>query len=314
MKGRNSSKYYRKNSYKKRKLRNILIVSGICLLFLFLLFVIFGNLLDKKVEAQKGEREKTQATTTSPTYAAAYSIEAYPVDISAGSDVASQMSALSSADIRAASLRITDSNGKLLIRSKLATSLGYQGSADLVSDFSSVISRAKYYDIFPSAVLDLQFLSESDAKHRAVLLAYEAALVAEVSEAGAGEVIARASSVDETQIALLIDFAESVKSINDKAVLGIVLPKNFFYMDAAADNVAKLAESFDILGVDASKPAAEDADALAYIESVFSEPNLKYYVLRYNMRVLLPQISSEQDAEMRAVLAENSIQNWQKIS
>ena len=29
MRGRNSSKYYRRNSYKKRKLRNILIISGI---------------------------------------------------------------------------------------------------------------------------------------------------------------------------------------------------------------------------------------------------------------------------------------------
>ena len=59
---------------------------------------------------------------------------------------------------------------------------------------------------------------------------------------------------------------------------------------------------------------SDTTDTLEYLESVFSESNLKYYVLRYNMRVLLPQVSNDQDEELRAVLKENSIQHWQKIS
>ena len=160
----------------------------------------------------------------------------------------------------------------------------------------------------------MQFLSENDAKHRAVVLAYESALAAEIIEKGANEVIVRATGADATNTNLLIDFADSVKSINDSVVLGVALPVDFFFAESAAENISKLAESFDILGIDVSDIPNDDKDTLEYIESTFAASDLKYYVLRYNMRVLLPQISDEQDEEMRAVLADNSIQNWQKIS
>ena len=110
------------------------------------------------------------------------------------------------------------------------------------------------------------------------------------------------------------DFAESVKSINDTVVLGVALPRDFFYGESSEENVAKLAQSFDIVGIDVSNMPSDTTDTLEYLESVFSESNLKYYVLRYNMRVLLPQVSNDRDEELRAVLKENSIQNWQKIS
>ena len=314
MRGRKSSGYYRQNRYKKRKIRNILIISAVCLVVLFLLFVISGNLLGKKVETQKSNRDKAQTTDATPTDTATYSIEAYPVDISSGSDVAAQIKALSGNGVRAVSIHLTDPDGKLLIRSDLAVSLGYQGRAEDVGDFSSVISRAKYYDMFTSALLDLQFLSEKDAKQRAVRMAYEAALAAEVSEAGASEVVFRAPSADATQTELLVDFANNVKSINDTVVIGILLPREFFYQDSSAENIAKLTECFDVIGIDVSELPDEANDVPQYIENVFAESNLKYYVLRYNMRVLLPSISDEQSADLTDVLEENSIENWQKIS
>ena len=312
MRGRNSSKYYRRNSYKKRKLRNILIISGICLVVLFLLFVIFGNLLDKKIDTERAGRDKGETTAEIPQDAAPYSIEAYPVDINA--DVTAQIKEMSSKGVSAISLKLTDTQGKLMVYSDIASSLGYQSKSDALVDISAVISRAKYYGMHSSAVLDLQFPTQKDAKQKAVMLAYESALVAEVAEKGAGEVIVRVPSTDAMQIGDLTDFAESVKSINDTVVLGVALPRDFFYGESSAENVAKLAQSFDIVGIDASNMPSDTTDTLEYLESVFSESNLKYYVLRYNMRVLLPQVSNDQDEELRAVLKENSIQNWQKIS
>ena len=314
MKGRNSSRYYRKNSRKKRKLRNILIISAVCLVVLFLLFVIFGNRLNKKVEENRGGQTEEQTTAISPQNAATYSIAAYPVDVTVGTDVSAQMKSLYSAGIKSVSLRLTDSNGKLLIRSDIAMSLGYQSKADSLGDLSTAISKAKYYSMFTSTVFDLQFLSENDAKQRAVMLAYEAALAAEITEKGADEVIVRAPDADATHTELLVDFAESVRSINDSVVLGVALPKEFFYGESSSEDVAKLVASFDIVGIDVSEVPNEVQDTLGYIESVFAESNLKYYVLRYNMRVILPSVSDEQNEELTEVLSENSIQNWQKIS
>ena len=79
-------------------------------------------------------------------------------------------------------------------------------------------------------------------------------------------------------------------------------------------NIAKLTECFDVIGIDVSELPDEANDVPQYIENVFAESNLKYYVLRYNMRVLLPSISDEQSADLTDVLEENSIENWQKIS
>ena len=314
MRGRNSSKYYRRNTYKKRKLRNILIISAICLLVLFLLFVIFGNLLNNKLELERVSKDNAQTPAVPIGNTVSYTIEAYPVNLNPDTDFSERMYELSNRGIRSASLNLSDPQGKLLIYSDIAASLGYQNKDDSLVDLSSVISKAKYYNIFSSAIFELQFLSENDAKHRAVVLAYESALAAEIIEKGANEVIVRATGADATNTNLLIDFADSVKSINDSVVLGVALPVDFFFAESAAENISKLAESFDILGIDVSDIPNDDKDTLEYIESTFAASDLKYYVLRYNMRVLLPQISDEQDEEMRAVLADNSIQNWQKIS
>ena len=314
MRGRNSSKYYRRNTYKKRKLRNILIISAICLVVLFLLFVLFGNLLNNKLELERVSKDNAQTPAVPIGNTVSYTIEAYPVNLNPDTDFSERMYELSKRGIRSASLNLSDPQGQLLIHSDIAASLGYQNKDDSLVDLSSVISKAKYYNIFSSAIFELQFLSENDAKHRAVVLAYESALAAEIIEMGANEVIVRATGADATNTNLLIDFADSVKSINDSVVLGVALPVEFFFTESAAENISKLAESFDILGIDVSDIPNDDKDTLEYIESTFAASDLKYYVLRYNMRVLLPQISDEQDEEMRAVLADNSIQNWQKIS
>lgn len=314
MRGRNSSKYYRRNSYKKRKWRNILIISAVCLAALFLLFVILGNFLDKKIELERAGRDNAHTTAVPIDDTVAYTIEAYPIELAQDIDFTDRMQAFSTAGIRAVSLKVTDGQGKLLVSSALATSMGYQSKSDSLVDISAVISKAKYYSMHSSAVLDLRFVSEADAKQRAVLLAYESALSVEIAEQGADEVIVRVVDANAAHTDLLIDFAESVSAINDNVVLGVALPWEFFLSDASAENVAKLAESFDILGIDTSNVPSDTDDTLAYIESVFSESNLKYYVLRYNMRVILPQISDEADGDLRTVLAENSIQNWQKIS
>ena len=314
MRGRNSSTYYRRNSYKKRKLRNILIISAICLVVLFLLFVIVGNLLNKKLEVARSGSDKAETTAVPLDETLSYTIEAYPLKIAPEVDFSERMSELSGGGVRSVSLCLTDAQGKLLVYSDIAASLGYQNSADSLADLSSIVSKAKYYNIFSSAVLDLQFPAEKDAKKRAVRLAYEAALAVEFTEKGVNEVVVRVPGTDAVQTALLLDFAKSVKAINDAVVLGVALPRDFFYGESAAEDIASLAVEFDILGIDASYMPDDTEDAIEYIGGIFSESNLKYYMLRYNMRVILPQIADEQDEAMRAVLAENSIQNWQKIS
>ena len=306
-----TSKYYYKNSRRKRKARSVIITAVACLLLIFTLFLIVGNILGKQTGTEKSQKKPQAGEETPVQDVSPYSIQAHSIDLN---NMDTDMIELYQKSVKSVSVKATNDKGKLLVSSSLATSLGYQSPGDSVAEFSSVVSKAKNYGMFLSVILDLQAFKESDVKNKTVRLAYEAALVCEFIEKGAGEVLVRLSDTNDVSLEELLDFAKVVKDIDPSATLGIALPIDYFKGEGASVNVAELAAAYDVVCADVSNISQDTEDRILYLDTAFSNSEIKYYVLRHNMRVLLPSIPAAQEETLQSKLAENSIANWQKIS
>ena len=306
-----TSRYYYKNSRKKRKSYGIAITVVACLLLIFTLFIIVGNTLGKQSGSGKSQKKQPPTEETPVQDVSPYSIQAYPID---PNKLDSDMMGLYQKSVKSISLKATTDKGKLLLSSSLATSLGYQAPGDAVLEFSSVVSKAKNYGMFLSVILDLQAFQENDVKNKTVRLAYEAALVCEFIEKGANEVLVRLSDTEDISLEDLLDFADKVKAIDTSATVGIALPIEYFKGEGASVNIAALAKAYDVVCADISDIPFDTEDKIHYLDTAFSNSEIKYYVLRHNMRVLLPSVAAEQEELLQSKLAENSVANWQKIS
>ncbi|MBO7249847.1 MAG: hypothetical protein J6V42_01065 [Clostridia bacterium] len=305
-----TSKYYY-NKRHRRKARGVIITIIACLLLIFTLFLIVGNMLGKQAESPKSQKKPQEAEEAPVQDISPYSIQAHPID---PSKVDTAMIELYQKSVKSVSLKATNDKGKLLVSSSLATSLGYQTPGDAVVEFSSVVSKAKNYGMFLSLILDLQAFQENDVKNKTVRLAYEAALVCEFIEKGANEVVVRLSDTDDASLEDLLDFADKVKGIDSSATVGIALPIEYFKGDGASVNIAELAKAYDVVCADITEIPSDTEDKILYLDTAFSNSEIKYYVLRHNMRVLLPSVDAEQEELLQSKLTENSVANWQKIS
>ena len=135
-------------------------------------------------------------------------------------------------------------------------------------------------------------MNEENPLDRSVYLSEAAAVIAEAYSYGLRDIVLRAPSATIESAEELLRLLDSVKSFEPDLVLGLALP------DAAvaspdAEFLQTLAYRFDYLALDLSRYGEEvPADvAEAQINSMI------YYLLRYEMRVLIPAEAEEAVAE-----------------
>ena len=312
---RGQSGYYRRNNYRKRKWRNIIIISAVSLVVALLVFLVVGNVLKKKTQNDGNGAGGTSAENTSVTPAPVQqSINGYFIDLSVSSytEFSDRLSSLSANGVTAISLNLTDDGGELLYDSKTAQSLGYQTASDSRISLSSIIAKTESRGIYTSAYVTLSAFKETDAKVRAAKLAYEAAIVCEIAESGFNDVIVRCHEISPEYVDELVGFAKSVKSINSSANVGITFTKSLLESEDSALCVDKLVEAFDLTALDLAR--SDNGNVTLYIEEALASSNIRYYILRFNARILLPNITDEEtDLKIKNVLIENSIHNWQTV-
>ena len=299
---RSSSGYYRRSNRRRRRLRNIIIISAVSLVVLLVAFLVVGNILKKKTQGDNNANGETSASDNAVTPAPTpQSINGYFIDLTGASStqLSNQISTLSANGVTAVSLNLTDNNGELLYNSKTAQNLGYQATS------SSLIS-------YTSAYITLNSFKETDAKIRSVKLAYEASIVCEIAEAGFNDIVVRCPEISSEYIDELIGFAKNVKNINSTAKIGITFTTSLLETEDAALSVDKLVAAFDLTALDLA--SVEGNDTLVYIEESLSNSNIRYYILRFNTRILLPYTEDEDTkTQLEALLASNSINNWQIV-
>lgn len=315
MNGRAPMGYHRRNSYKKKRLRNIIIFSAVILVVLFVVFLIIGNTLFKKTNTPDDDEPKDKTSDTEQkNNTAPYSIQAQSIDLTglSSSDFSDKLSAFSKNGATAVSIKCSDEEGTLLYASEVARELGYQSNSSTLISLKSAASSADRRNIFTSAYITVTSINEKDAKMRSVLTSYEAALVCEMVEVGIKEVVLRCPDASVENLNDIINIANNVKLINKDAAVGIEIPSKILNSELASEHIDKLATSFDFMALTMVE-LSENTDVVEQVDALLTTH--LFYILRYNMRVLIPVVEDEDTRDaLQTLLTENSIGNWQEIS
>lgn len=315
MNGRAPMGYHRRNNYKKKRLRNIIIFSAIVLVVLFVIFIIIGNILFKKADTPTDDDQNAHTSDTEQKNdTAPYSIQARNIDLTnlSYNSFYSELSHLSNNGATAVSIKCSDEKGNLLYSSDIAKKFGYQNTSSSLISLRSIVSSANNRNVFTSAYMTITSVAQSDPKSRAVMLAYEAALVCEIIEAGINEVVIRCPDASPDDLSDIINLSSNVKRINKDATVGIEIPSKILNSELSSEHIDKLATSFDFLALTTVKTNQDD-DLVDRVDTLLTTH--LFYILRYNMRASIPATDNEDiRKDLQALLAENSINNWQEIS
>lgn len=142
-------------------------------------------------------------------------------------------------------------------------------------------------DGYVSAVFPCRWQQQGDPAMRHVLAAYEAALIAEIAQSGAHEVMLVGLDVSEEKLDEVADFLRDVRTIAPQAVIGIGVDCATLQGDAHVTTLRTLLTWADLAALDLadlSRVAVDPAQALSRLEPAID---------RYRMRLLLPHTMYE---------------------
>lgn len=308
MNGRGHVSRYRPRQ-RRNKILPLIVFISIIVLALLALFIVLGNYFNDRSQNQPPAVTPSESEREAPK-AAPPSVRCYVLDIEgeAASQTNNNLSKLASSGARAVSVNVRGSDSTLLYSSNVAKSFGKQSGGYI--EMSTIASRADSRAMYLSAYLRLEFMSEKNSDVRAAKLGYEAALVSEMCSAGADDVVVYAPDAAADNYTELVRLAENVKAANPAANIGVALKKDIFLLPNSALIIDELYKVYDILCIDLTEIKINDIEEA--LESAVGS-NL-YYILRYNTRVILPDIS---DAELlkkvNDSLSANSVSNIQFV-
>lgn len=310
--------YYRRGGYRRRRWKNIVIIAISAIVIAFVLFLVLGNILKDKTELPDDDSESPEHSSSHvDELPSSRSINAYNVDISGITltQFSERLSDLSKTyGTTAVSLNLTDSNGDPLYDSKISKELGYQENDGGLISLSSLVTRAKSRDVYVSAHLTLRAFEEEDAGIRSIRLAYEAALVAEILQTGIDDIVIICPDMYSGYVKELLRFSENIKSMSAETKVGICFTKDFLSERSNTVLIDDLIKAYDFTAIDLTKTEKGSSEADS-IDSALSDANVRYYVLRYNTRVLISSFDDEETYNgVMKVISDNSINNWQMIS
>lgn len=317
MNGKNLNVQYRRNSYAKKRIRVIAAITAIFLVILVVLFFVIGRLLKDKVDEDRKENSGSDLpTVTAPLgHAELPSVNGYGLSLSGATNqtISDKVSAIASAEGNCINFVARADTGEEIYSSAVAKNMGKQTASSGYVSVGDITSRAKNRGLRVSAILPINAFDVSDDLERSVLLAYDAAICAELSREGADDVLVSLSGVEVTEenIYELIRLAESVKNIDPEVLIGISLGRAMLEAEGSEMLVSKLWEAYDFFAYDISE-VEEGVDVRTFAEeSVNSE--VHYYLLRYNIRVLLPVLEDDDLDGVVSVLTGKGLSNWQTV-
>jgi len=304
---------YRKSVYRRQRARTVLIVTAIVLCLLLVAFFLIGSMFFNKLQdTPPPSNEDTSQNSELPTYsfekiphvkAPLLSLEGSP------STVYGRLASLAEAGHTALSVPLTDQFGTLAYHSDQASSGGYaiRGSSSL--RLSELSAQADASGIRLCGTYVLAATTEENDLTRSVLLAESAAVISEAFLAGFDDIVIVVPSLPIEREGEIIRFSESIRTFANGAVIGLSLPEAEI-ASADATRIDTLAKSFDYLVLDLRSPDTEDP--VAFAEERMS--TMLYYLLRYEMRVMLPALSDEEtQAKLITAVGNESIDNWMMV-
>lgn len=303
---------YRRSPYRKKRIKAILIITGASLAVLFLLFMIIGSALHKKTSdgepAGSPDREDTSSTESSA-LPAAKSVGAYALPmLKDGSSFAERLSAIDeTADAVTLDLNATD--GTLKYISSLAGELSFLQQAADAQSLSSVFSRVDDRELYASALLYVPAFAEENDLLREVYLSAWCSVATEAIRAGADDCLLFPRGATAEDVDRLCELAQLIRSTEEDAVVGCVIPEDVLNAENSEVQIAKLAKAFNFLALDTTG-YKEDVDVTAHVEARISQMQMQ--LIYYKMRVLLPYSELAEEQQSYIDTAEKyNISSWQ---
>lgn len=317
MNGYNRHSQYKRGVYRRRQIRTVWITAGVVLLLVAVLLLILGSIL-----ANQGRNEwKDESTTsddipeeTKPSKSVP-SVKASPVLLeTSGSDtLASRLSALVEGGSVAASVPLNDESGALLYHSDLALELGFSTAANYSVTIARAAERAAEHGVYLSGTYHLLALTEEDELIRSVSLSKSAAVIADALRSGLHDVMLLLPTLTAEQLPFLLGLIEDIRALAPEGVLGCAVPPDALSEASASGWIDRLADGVDFLALDLTLTG--DTDPLLYVENTLSASGTLFYLLRYEMRALLPQLADGAlQNQLTSSVESHWTQNWQILS
>ncbi len=305
---------YRKSIYRKNRIKFILITTAVCICVIALLFVIIGNLVGKEVEENIDSRKEGTAESSSPPeHSAVRSVNACHVPLSeSGSSLSARLQNAARGGYGEACFELDSPDGSLLYSSAVAQSLGKQPLGIDLWHLSSAVEQFDAHEFYSIGITHISAFSAEDDLSRAAAIGYHASLIAEAFRAGVDDILIYPSAdTPHANFGELIRLADEVHRLCPEAsALGLALPPSFLLTSENDASFSELWEAFDYISVDLASLPTGESDIVQYADS--SLGGMLYYLLRYNLRVLIPSGTDSTDA-LRALAAAKGTQNIMSV-
>ena len=303
---------YRRSIYRKNRIKAVVITSAISLVVIALAFVIIGNAIGANVEENVAKRASKATQTNSEPHAQARSVMAFPVALSDdSSSLSSRLSKIANDGYTEVCFDLDTAEGALLYSSELAISLGKQSVGTELLKLDDAAKKFKDMELYSIGVTRVPDLLSDDDLLRASASGYYAALIAEALRNGIDDVLIHASSVPTDRYGELITLANEIKRLcPDSGSIGVSLPVGVLSDSGNSELIDSLWGAFDYLAADLTSVAAEGDSVPDAVDRALGD--MLYYLLRYNVRVLVPY--SSDTAEFTAIsqsVESNGSQNLQ---
>lgn len=300
-------------SYRKRRRGvyiRIAVFSAVITLFIAAIaFLLIGNHLLKKTSDPDSKKDEPSVSEPQPSLPQRpHAIQAQAVSVSSLS--ASRFAELQNAGISSISIHLNNSQGALLYRSPIAVSLGMQSSATALPTLSDALSSAASADIYVSAVFYLTAFSEENDLLRSTELARSASLIAEAVRDGVDDVTVLIPDLTLEYSEELLSFLLQIRTLESSAVLGIAVNRTVLTEDSAPAILKEWNQAVNYLAMDLTQES--DESFASHIDACLNDAQVRYYLLYYQMRLLLPEQTDA--SETITVVRNHSFENWQFIA
>ena len=317
----NSHKHTRLNRYTSAPRKNrgfspywFILISAVCALILALLL---GNFLGELADTAPNDDGSSDggSEVKLPLPLDAQSIDGVFVTLNGISDSTTQnVRKQIPSGATAVSLQLFDGQGDPYYNSKIAASFGNKcGELTLSRVFDAFKNEES--SLYSSVILPFSAaLSNDDGTKQAVLNAYEGAIISELAEAGANDVIISVRItedeplyIDEVFLERLTQYVYTVRGLCPDLRIGFSLPLAYFSELQYSALTESMSKMFDFLVLDLT-----EFDAPESFEVAINAASVN--ILRRELRLLLLDKDEEYNARILEILDKNGMKNRQFAS
>ena len=287
MQSQNRHLKYRRNIYRKRRIKIILLSCLSAIAFIAVLFILIGNALGNRVADNITKRSSKESNVEQAEHTIVPSVRSYPIPLF------EETSKLSTRLTRAYENGYTEvcfefnskASGDLLYSSPIAKSLGKQTDSTSLWSVEEIVQLCDKNNLYATGIIYLnEFYVDNDLA-RSAALGYYSAQISEILRGGIDDVLICVDQLPLEQYDELIELANEIHRLCPDGRIGISLPPEIFANQDTSNVVDKIWGAFDYLAVDISV-IPEGINSTDHIQQKLG--GMLYYLLRLNVRVLVP--------------------------